>query len=183
MNTDYKKQAQEFLTQTKTTLEVVEAKEQTTPLWAKKGEKHGIRYEVTLKNDRAKYVFDFWNSIANAEIVEMAQEINQLQSNESSRFYHVQDFLKKHDITLGRIDLMKHEVVKKVKQAIMPTAYDILACLSLLHEDNFEDFCSSFGYEPDSITALKTFDACREQDRQLRRLFSMEELELLTEIQ
>lgn len=63
-----------------------------------------------------------------------------------------------------------------------PKVYDILACLSPLYEDNLKDFCDAFGYDEDSITALKTFEACKDQDRMLRKLFTSEELERLTEI-
>lgn len=64
-----------------------------------------------------------------------------------------------------------------------PTAYSILACLSPLYEDNFEYFCASYGYNTDSINALKTYEAVKEQDYQLKKLFSQEEMEKLAEIQ
>ena len=179
MKNEYEKQAQEFLTKTKTTLEVVEATEQTAPLWSKKGEKHGIRYEVTLKNDRAKYIFDFWDSIKNAEIIEAVKILKPYGwAYENARAERV---LHDNNIGIGHAKTQKGKA--ELLETLKPSAYNILACLNLLSEDNFEDFCSSFGYETDSIMALKTFEACKEQDRQLRRLFSMEEIELLTNIQ
>ena len=35
----------------------------------------------------------------------------------------------------------------------------------------FEDFCSDYGYDNDSRTAERTWDACRETELQLRRMF------------
>lgn len=135
MKTIYKQQAEQFLTDTKTTLEIVKAIPQKKPLWCKDGEKHGINYWVTLKNDRHSYSFNYWGSIADAE--------------------------------------------KDTK----PTAYSILACLSYTPSENFEDFCDNFGYETDSITALKTFEAVQEQEKNLEKLFTVAELTKMAEIQ
>ena len=63
-----------------------------------------------------------------------------------------------------------------------PSDYDILACLDPLHDNNFEDFCSSFGYDADSITAKGIYEKCLEQDSNLRKLFDRAELEQLQEI-
>lgn len=141
MQTDYKKQGEDFLKDTETTLEVVEAVPQRMPLWCKEGEKHGIQYSVTLKNARYSYTFDFWDSIANKE------------KREHGNGY-------------------------KTK----PAAYDVLACLDVLYGDTFEDFCGDFGYDVDSIKAEKTYRAVQEQDRALQKLFTMEQLEKLQEI-
>jgi hypothetical protein len=146
MKTNYQKQAEDFLTATNTTLEVLKAAPQKSPLWAGSENipvrDHGINYSVTLKNNRHSYTFDFWGSIADA-------------------------------------DKIRHGEGHGTK----PKAYDILACLSPLHEDNFKDFCRSFGYDTDSITGEKTYKACIEQDKNIKKLFTSEELELLTEIQ
>lgn len=65
-----------------------------------------------------------------------------------------------------------------------PTAYDILACLDIFSDGNsFEDFCSNYGYETDSRKALKTYKAVMEQTEDLKRVFSLEQLEELNEIQ
>lgn len=65
-----------------------------------------------------------------------------------------------------------------------PTAYDVLACCSsdINIPDNFEDFCSELGYEPDSIKALKTFEACKKQSIKLNNFFNSEEIVDLQEI-
>jgi len=67
---------------------------------------------------------------------------------------------------------------KKVK----PSAYDVLACLSTDYDDNFDDFCDSFGYSSDSIMALATFEAVKREELGLRRIFTSEEMEKLAEI-
>ena len=43
-------------------------------------------------------------------------------------------------------------------------------------------FCSEFGYDNDSIKALRTFEACKEQTENFHRLFNKEEREILREL-
>ncbi len=136
---DCEKQGMDFLAKTGTTLDVVKAVPQKSPLWGKDG-KHGIHYSVTLKNGRGSYTFDFWDSISAKE---------------------------------------KEE---RTRIVVKPSAYSILACLDVMYEDTFEDFCSSFGYDTDSIMAEKTYRAILEQDRMLRKIFTNEQMEMLSEI-
>jgi len=65
-----------------------------------------------------------------------------------------------------------------------PSSYDVLACFNnSTGEETFEDFCASFGYSDDSIIALKTFKAVKNENINLKKLFTEKELEALTEIQ
>jgi len=63
----YKQQAEKFLSDTNTKLEVVKAIPQKSPLWTEKGEQHGINYWITLTNKQHIYGFNFWGSIADAK--------------------------------------------------------------------------------------------------------------------
>jgi hypothetical protein len=144
METDYKKQAEDFLKETNTELYITKAEPQTTPLWSKKGEKHGIDYSVRLKNNKNCYDFHFWGSISDAEKI-------------------------------------SHGEWRGTK----PDAYAILSCLSLSVniDDNFDSFCADFGYSNDSIIALKTYEAVKKENAELKKLFTETELEKLSEIQ
>jgi hypothetical protein len=57
-----------------------------------------------------------------------------------------------------------------------PSAYDVLTCCAgdISCPDNFEDFCGNFGYELDSIKALKTFKLCVKQTEKLNSFFNTE---------
>lgn len=65
-----------------------------------------------------------------------------------------------------------------------PTVKDVL--YSFLMDDvtglTFNDFCNEFGYDNDSIKALKTYQACEEQTKNFNRLFDEEEREILREL-
>lgn len=196
MNT-YNEQAKQFLKDTNTTLEIVKAPEQKSPIWAKDG-KHGINYIVTLSNKNHTYTFDFWGSIADKEKLELAKEARQ-RGIYSPEWFEIKYWCNKQasatvptiiknnsiakDSHKEAVSLMVlKNIIETVEILIKPTEYDILACLSPLYEDTLEDFCSSFGYDPDSRTAEKIFNNCIEQDRKLRKLFTHEQLEKLVEI-
>ena len=63
-----------------------------------------------------------------------------------------------------------------------PTMYDILTCLTKHNPETFEDFCSEYGYNTDSINAQKTYKAVQREFNGVNRLFS-DILEELQEIQ
>ena len=63
-----------------------------------------------------------------------------------------------------------------------PTMYDILTCLTKHNPETFEDFCSEYGYNEDSIKALKTYKAVQREFNGVNRLFN-DILEELQEIQ
>jgi hypothetical protein len=64
------------------------------------------------------------------------------------------------------------------------TAYSVLAALSsdAYCPDNFEDFCSEYGYEQDSRKAFSTFKRASRFSDQIKAFFTEDELEALSEI-
>lgn len=68
---------------------------------------------------------------------------------------------------------------QEIKEMQENSLYSILACIHVDHycPDTFEDFCSEFGYDTDSIKAEKTFRNCREQSKKLQSIFTSEEME------
>jgi len=63
-----------------------------------------------------------------------------------------------------------------------PSAYSLLACISVSYCEDFNDFCCEFGYDNDSISALNTWKEVRRQDIELQKLYDEKELEMLHEI-
>lgn len=63
-----------------------------------------------------------------------------------------------------------------------PAMYDILTCLTKYNPETFENFCSEYGYNTDSINAQKTYKAVKREFNGVNRLFS-DILEQLQEIQ
>jgi hypothetical protein len=182
MNKDiYENTAIQFLFDTATSFSIVKAVPQKKPLWAKKGEKHGLHYAVTLKNKNGEYVFDFWNSTAKAELLDHAIYCKDNGTN-NQRGDILKKLLKENKITTNPIIMTGKTLVETVDQLIQPSPYDVLACLYTIDNDTFEDFCFNYGHDDDSIIVEKTYRACLDQDRMLRKLFDREQLEKLQNI-
>ena len=69
------------------------------------------------------------------------------------------------------------------RKNIKPTCYDILACVTKYDPGIFEDFCSAYGYDSDSISAFKTYVEVQKEYKGISRLFTEEQMEQLREIQ
>ena len=65
----------------------------------------------------------------------------------------------------------------------IPSAYDILSCLTKYDPGDFENFCGDLGYDTDSRAAEKTYRAVKAEYGNLCMLFSGKELELMQKIQ
>jgi hypothetical protein len=67
-----------------------------------------------------------------------------------------------------------------------PTMYDVLACMQKSDVGTFEDFCREFGYDFDSKSECKavekTYKAVCKEYKAMRRLFSDDELQEMSEI-
>ena len=63
-----------------------------------------------------------------------------------------------------------------------PSNYDILACLNVDYNNNFEDFCSNYWYDKDSKKVEKIYNAVQKEQDELQKLYSDEEIILLNEI-
>lgn len=182
---EYEKQANNFLHATGTKLTVELAENQTAPIWAER-DYYGKQYNVTLENPKGRYVFPFWDSVYNRETFEAIELLNSSRSFQpnTNQEYKAIDLLKERlKIPKSATISFIRQKYEELKEQLNPTAYTILACLSLTYEDSFEDWADSFGYSTDSIRARESYNACIEQDRQLRRLFTSEQLERLEEIQ
>lgn len=64
-----------------------------------------------------------------------------------------------------------------------PTLYSVLACLTKYDPETFEDFCANYGYDNDSRKAEKIYKEVVKEFNNMQRLFTSDELELLTIIE
>ena len=136
-------------------------------------------YSITLKRGSRSYTFNFGQSLNNSgfyytkgrqkidldrKFLDMPKQIN----------WHIRNKVDSSFMNNGKSDVVHYPVT--------PTAYDVLACLQKYDIGTFEDFCSEFGYDTDSRSALKTYEACKEEFTNLQTLFTDSEIELLQEI-
>lgn len=182
---EYDNQAIQFLADTATTINIKLAPEQKKPLWCNEKPQesdYGLMYDITLKNIHHTYNFNFWGSIFQKEMVNLAIEA-QRRGTYSKEWDKVEEFVKDRLGAFTTIHYTRgNTLIETVHTLVTPNSYDVLSCLSPMYEDSFEDFCGTFGYNTDSIMAEKTYRACVEQDRNIRKLWDMAELEKLSEI-
>lgn len=169
IETEYTKQALDFLEKTNATCEI-EFEGCTRNLDWKDKEKRNF-YNVILTTPRGSMNLTFWDSIYNTEISKMT-----IEKYAKKRFGCKYPYLLHSDKVKARREL-------KEKQAVaFPTAYDILACVTKYDPGTFEDFCSEFGYDEDSKMADKIYTAAMREYKQLERIFTHEQIEELQEI-
>jgi hypothetical protein len=65
---------------------------------------------------------------------------------------------------------------------VPPTAYDVLATITKYNPYDFDNFCSEYGYDIDSRKAYKTYKAVMREWKNIEKLFTPEEMEMLSEI-
>jgi len=199
MKTDYEKQAQDFLNEFGIKFRATLSDSKPAP-WANddrpaKAEPH--HYRVTLSKAKPIYrlyeeiaelpkfvprlTFDFWGSIADAE--KMAQAQSEMKELEGM----LAIYNSRKGSAPGAISQCesKWKIAAQQYKEAHASAYDVLACISgdVNCPETFEDFCSEYGYETNSIKALQTFRRASSFGKRLRAFFTESEIEKLQEIQ
>ena len=149
-----------------------------------------------MNNKHHSYTFTYWDSVINSSkytaidmqnksVKHLHQKIVDAADKRNNQFMTKIWNIKHDDKFLGSmIPILSFFTPKKENFIeVEPSDYSILACFTILYDDNFNDFCSSYWYDNDSIQAKKTYDTCVEQDRNIRKLFDRKEIEQLQEIQ
>lgn len=167
---NYIEQAKNFLKNCNATMDIELVGCDIPTHWKGEKEKHN-HYRFTIKTPKGSMTDDFWDSIHNTKLHNMTFKEYCLK---------IEHKLDKDLRLLDIIPTQKHweEQISKAT----PTEYDILSCLETYMPDTFEDFCSEFGYDTDSISALKTYLACQKQWSNIRKIFTEEQIEELTTI-
>ncbi len=181
----YYKQAEDFLKATKTTINI--KFDSYRKYFPQDKEKRDV-YNVTLKRGNREYTFTFGNSLINSGCQIIGFKDRTVKTIITEDYFKYLEKAKKYKKSLRQIfnlhNLNSYSISssREIKPPKEPRPYDVLACLDVLYDDSFEDFCSNFGYDTDSITGEKIYNACLEQSNQLKILFNDKELEKLAEI-
>lgn len=176
--TDYQKQAQDFLVKTGTTIKK-EFDHYGKHFIDDKSERNV--WTITISNKYHTYSFKFGDSVTNSSIDWTKYDLPDYQVKilKAKGIKNYDDLLKSKVEVENWYKIMN---IAKNHKPVEPDDYSILACLNPLYSTDFEDFCSYYGYDTDSIKAKKVFDACMVEDQNLRKLFDRSELEELVEI-
>lgn len=138
------------------------------PLWTEK-EKRDF-YFVNLETSKGEIEFKFWDSIFNTDL----------------RHLDCYKFARKHYAYMyGRLSMYDAEIKwgedrRKLKE---PNIYDVMSCVTKYDPGSFEDFCCEYGYDDDSIRALKIYKAVCDEWQKMCQIFTEEDMEKLREIE
>jgi hypothetical protein len=167
MENQYKEQAQKFCDKNGVKISIELAKNQSAPLWAVEGSQYGLKYNIKIKRAGKKWIFNFWDSVHNKEILETLKELKSVLFDGA--------YIKGVWNDAGEVRKFKRE---NKPEDFQPTAYDVLACITKNETGSFDNFCSNYGCNNDSRKDLETFLAVGKEWENCERLFGdvMEEL-------
>lgn len=169
---EYEKQANDFLLKTGAKIECTFLK---NGLHFDSDKETRDIYEVRITRGSRSYTFNFGQSINDSGFYYTVGRNKKWIDRKHLNRKDLKFFIKMQDSSfLSNVD--------KIHYPSAPTNYDILECIEKYETGTFEDFCDNYGYSNDSISALKTYEACREQFKSLCALFTDEEIEFLQEI-
>lgn len=145
---------------------------------------HGKHYRCTISGkERGHVSFDFWNSYADSE--ENAFNFGSMSGwNEQTQSDNKDGILTvvRENRYWDKYRTKKYPSSPRTKKRIVPTAYDLLACIQKSSIGTFEDFCGDFGYAADSRKAEDTYRAVVKEWDKVRRFFTGNEITALQEI-
>jgi len=72
--------------------------------------------------------------------------------------------------------------INNYEKCLKPTTYDVLACLSGYEPEDYKDFCDSYGYEAEENKSEEIYHLVLKEWEGLTQIFTLEELELLSEV-
>jgi hypothetical protein len=72
--------------------------------------------------------------------------------------------------------------IHMTQNRIDPTSYDLLTCITKNDPGSFEDFCSEYGYDTDSRSAMRTYHKVKRDWMKVEKFFSQDELNELDKI-
>jgi len=102
--------------------------------------------------------------------------------------YHFEGDKDKRDIYNVALKRGNREYAFKFGQSLAnthkkePSDYDILTCLTTYDPGTFDEFCWNYGYNDDSIKALKVYNNVADEFKSLCTLYTDAELSMLGEI-
>lgn len=172
--TDYQQKAIDFLAACNATMDIEFMCTDVNQNWNDNSKRN--KYRFTITTPRGKMSGDFWDSIHNTEITLM--KLND---------YSIKTYRMKAECLSYSEKVKAVKALDKLIKDAKPTPYDILACLEKYEVGTMNDFFDEFGYEihsaDDMFSFMNTYNAVVKEYRDLCRIFTPEQMEMLREIE
>lgn len=169
MKTDYEKQATDFLEKTGCKMTIT-YKENRKYFPGDKDTRDV--YDVKIERGNRVWKFEFGNSIADSQYYQDLQF--------SDRKYTLNGGCISGGMKIT--DTNRYKDYLKLIPGKAPSEYSVLSCLTKYDPGSFENFCSEFGYDEDSKTTERTYNAVVSEWRNVCMIWTDEEIEELREI-
>lgn len=167
---NYELKADDFLTTTKTSFKISYLKYDT--YFYEDREKRFV-FNFELSRNNRKYSGTFGGCLNSVK--EATEHLPCYCRNKEYRYTCKNDMLQISCLNC-------HRSFRCSEKTILPSAYDVLACLTKYEVGSFENFCSEFGCDTDSRKAEKIYNAVAKEYMGLCSLYNDEEMVLLQEI-
>lgn len=147
-------------------------------------------YEVTIaRKNKGSFTINFGQSIAKSltpnKIDQLLSIVNIESLRESDKLLRLRQLNKLNIEYLASITISDYlfnlfklvfnqsycTVLHNKLRELLPSEYDILACLTKYDLIDFDNFCTDYGYSNDSIKASKVFEACNNEYCNVLKLF------------
>lgn len=171
--TDYKQQALDFLKTCNATMEIEFLHVDINQNWNDNTKRN--KYRFTITTPKGKMTGNFWDSVINTQITLMTPED-----------YSMKHYGQYYDGLMPHVKTRIRRILKEAKVKCTPTPYDILACLQKYDPGTMHEFFDEFCYEVNSVddmfSFMNTYNAVVKEYRDLCRIFTEEQMEILREI-
>jgi hypothetical protein len=176
MKTNYEKQAMDFLE--KTGCKMTITYKENRKYFPNDKETRDV-YDIKIEREKRVWEFEFGNSIKDSEFVAVYGKSRykipsemRTKSNEEIAWY------VKWNLQFDFGTVKADHIIRPVA----PSEYSVLACLTKYDPGSFEDFCIEFGYDLDSKTAERIYNAVVKEWQNVCMLWNDDEIEELREI-
>lgn len=170
---EYNQKALEFLNACPAELSIAHVGRAINHLWDEKEPRD--MYSFILKTQRGSMNGTFWDSFNNTRL----RRKNLRQYCAENKGILLSDLTKKEQQQVAA------EFEQKIADA-KPNAYTILSCLEKYDVGSLDDFIHEFGYDPkntkDWANVTHIYNAVVQEYRDLCRIFTPEQIEMLREI-
>ncbi len=121
--------------------------------------------EIKISRNGKEISFPFGMSIYNTETISLRF---QRYKYHEMKFFNYEDFSEMHS-----------RIQKDYKEILSSMLYSILCCVrsEFFIPPIFEDFCSDFGYDPDSRKAFSAWQNCLKISQKFQSVFTAKEIE------
>lgn len=170
---EYQQQALDFLEKCNAKMEIEFIGVETNQNWNDNAKRN--KYRFTITTPKGKMSGDFWDSIMNTNMHLMT--LND---------FCVKYYRRKTEWMSSGEKVRASQELTKLRKKAVPTPYDILSCMQKYDVGTMNDFFDEFGYEvhsaDDMFCFMNTYNAVVKEYRDLCRIFTEEQMEMLREI-